>query len=142
MGINHKCHWVIESQFSKMTRVNRIASKKPELDMVLDEFGLVWLSSVLYGWIWLGVVEFGFVWMTLVWCCWVWFGMDELVWCGWVHFGVDEVGLVWLSLTVWVWFGEVYFCFVWKMTWIKMLLLTLGGKKILIFLHFEGRWPR
>ena len=31
------------------------------------------------------------------------------------------------------------FCFVWKMARIKMLLLTVGWKKIQIFLHFEGR---
>ena len=99
------------------------------------QFNLVELSSVWYGWVWFGGVELGLVCMSLIWCGWVWFNMDELVWCGWVHFGVDEVGLVWLSLTVWVWFGEVYFCFVWKMTWIKMLLLTLGWKTIQIFFY-------
>ena len=63
-----------------MTRVNRIASNKPELDIVLlcipSQFGL-------------GIVWLCLVWMSLVWCGWVWFGMDEFDW-------------VWLIL---VWYG-------------------------------------
>ena len=76
-----------ESQFC-ITRVNRIASNKQMLDMVLScmpsqaslgwsnlvgnclaWFGLVWISLVWYGCVWLGVVElscvrddFGLLW--------------------------------------------------------------------------------
>ena len=76
-------NWLTHSWFCKMTRVDRIASNKPELDMVLpcipSQFGLgiVWLCLVWFGWVWFGVVEFGLVWMSLVWCGWVQFGMDE-----------------------------------------------------------------
>ena len=54
-----------------MTRLNRIASNKPELDMVLlgipSQFGLVkfcWELSgfVWFDTIWFGVDEFGLVW--------------------------------------------------------------------------------
>ena len=61
-----------------MTRVNRIASNKQKLDMVLlcmpSQFELVkfgWELSglVSVGIIWFGVVEFKLVWrMSLVWC--------------------------------------------------------------------------
>ena len=103
-----------------MTRVNRIASNKQKLDMVLlcmpSQFELVkfgWELSglVSVGIIWFGVVEFKLVWrMSLVWCGWVWFGVVEfglicmsLVWYGWVRFG-----LVWLSLSL-VWWGWFLF---------------------------------
>ena len=50
----------------------------------MDKYGLLWMSSVWYGWVWFGVDEFGLVWMSLV-------------WSSWVQFGMDEFGLVWLS---------------------------------------------
>ena len=66
-----------------MARVNRIASNKPKLDMVLlcipSQFGLV-----KYG-------------------CWE---LSGLVWFYINWFGIDEFSLVWLSL---VWFHEVDF---------------------------------
>ena len=74
---------VSPSQLCKMTRVNRIASNKPELDMVLlcipSQFGLV---------------KFGWELSGLVWFCIIWFGVDE--------FGLADSGLLWMSL---VWFG-------------------------------------
>ena len=59
-----------------MTRVSRIASNKPKLDMVLlcipSQFGLVkygWeLSGLVWFYInWFGMDEFGLVWLILVW---------------------------------------------------------------------------
>ena len=67
---------LIKSQFCKMTRVNRIASNKQKLDMVLlcmpSQFGLFkfgWELSglVWFGIIWFGVDEFGLVWWIPVW---------------------------------------------------------------------------
>ena len=62
-----------------MTRVNRIASNKKKLDMVLlcipSQFGLVIF-------------------------CWE---LSGLVWFGKTWFGIDEFGLVWLSSD---WYGE------------------------------------
>ena len=64
-----------------MTRVNRIASNKPELDIVLlcipSQFGLVKFGLELSGLVWFGMDEFGLVqlmvefsliWMSLVRC--------------------------------------------------------------------------
>ena len=57
--------------------MNRIASNKQKLDMVLlcipNQFGLVkfgWELSglVWFGIIWFGVDEFGLVWLSSVWC--------------------------------------------------------------------------
>ena len=54
-----------------MTRVNRIASTKPELDMVLlcipSQFGLVKFGWELSGLVWFGMDEFGLVQLSLVW---------------------------------------------------------------------------
>ena len=50
-----------ESQFSKMARVNRIASNKPKLDTVLLHFGLVKFGWELSGLVWFGMDEFGLV---------------------------------------------------------------------------------
>ena len=54
---------VSPSQF--LTRVNRIASNKQTLDMVLlcipSQFGLVKFGWELSGLVWFGVVEFGLV---------------------------------------------------------------------------------
>ena len=36
----------------------------------MDEFGLVWLSSVWYGKVKFGVVEFSLLWMSSVWLGW------------------------------------------------------------------------
>ena len=68
-----------KSQFCKITRVNRIASNKQKLDMVLlcmpSQFGLV-----KFGW-----------------------ELSCLVCIGIIRFGTDEFGLVWLSLD---WYGR------------------------------------
>ena len=66
---------VINSVFCKMTRLNRIASSKQILDMVLlcltSQFGFVfgWELSCLVWFVifWFGVVEFGLVWLSLIW---------------------------------------------------------------------------
>ena len=66
-----------KSGFCKMARVNRIASNKQKLDMVVlcipSQFGLVKFGwelpgLVWFGIIWFGLVEFGLIWMSLVWC--------------------------------------------------------------------------
>ena len=55
-----------------MTRVNRIASNKPELDMVLLYAYQASLGWELSGFVWIGLDEFGLVWLSLV-GFWVWF---------------------------------------------------------------------
>ena len=54
-----------------MARVNRIASNKPKLEMVLlcipSQFGFLKFS-------WFRVVEFGLVWLSSFWCGQVGFG--------------------------------------------------------------------
>ena len=70
-----------------MTRVNRIASNKPELDMVLlcivhtQPASLGWELS---GFFWFRVIEFSLVRMSLV-------------GCGSVRFVMDEFGLAWME---------------------------------------------
>ena len=73
------CHWtdwVINSVFCKMTKVNRVASNKQKLDMVLlcipSQFRLV-----KFGWELSGLVWFGLLWLSLFWYRLVWFGMYE-----------------------------------------------------------------
>ena len=54
-----------------MTRVDRIASNKPKLDMVLlcilSQFGLVKFGWELSGLVWFGMDVFGLVQLSLVW---------------------------------------------------------------------------
>ena len=61
--------------------MNRIATNKPKLDMVLlyipSQFGLIKFGCELSG----------LVWFDIIWC------------------GMDEFGLLWLSL---VWYGSVW----------------------------------
>ena len=60
-----------ESQFCKMARVNRIASNKQKLDMVLlgtpSQFGLVKFGLELSGLVWFGMDVFGFLYLSSVW---------------------------------------------------------------------------
>ena len=91
-----------------MARVNRIASNKPKLDMVLlcirSQFGLVTFDWELSGLVWFAIiwlggdqfvffmVEFGLVWVSAVWYGWFWFFVVQfsLVWC----------------ILIFVWFGK------------------------------------
>ena len=80
-----------ESQFCKMARVNRIASNKQKLDMVLlgtpSQFGLDKFGWELSALVWFDIVLFDLDEFALVWLSSDWYG-------GLVCFGVDEFGLV------------------------------------------------
>ena len=64
-----------------MTRVNRIASNKQKLDMILlciaYQASLGWSNLVGNCLAWFGLVQFGLEWKSLVWLGGIWFVMNE-----------------------------------------------------------------